>query len=149
MRNITLLIAPVAIGGLLAVGGCSTNEVARVGETPRAEIAYAATASYPGDARTSDEVKLTAVDDPDGKELVIYNVTDNAIGPSTIWVNGAFLKRIDGIAPRAAVRVKHAELLQTGPGTADLKALDQAARKVEIQTKDGLFTVQGPSRKTS
>src|SRR5688500_14881150 len=111
MRKLTLLIAPVAVAGLLAVG-CSTNEVARVGEAPRSEIAYAATANYPGDARTSDEVKLTAVDDPEGHELVIYNVTDNAIGPSTIWVNGAFLKRIDGIAPRGAVRIKHAELLQ-------------------------------------
>jgi hypothetical protein len=148
MRNIARIIIAVAAGGL-SVAGCSTNEVSRVGETPRAEIAYAATASYPGDPRTSEDINLTAVDDPDARELVLYNVTDNAIGPATVWVNGAFIKRIDGIAPRGSIRIKHGELLQTGPGTTDLRALDQAARKVEIQTKDGLFTVQGPSRKTS
>ncbi|MEO6434307.1 MAG: hypothetical protein ABIP55_00900 [Tepidisphaeraceae bacterium] len=134
----------LAAGGFV---GCSTNEVARVGSEPRAEISYAATARYPGDARMSDAVKLTAVTDPDAKKLVIYNVTDNSIGPATVWVNGAFVHRIDGIAPRGAVEINYGELLQTGPGTADLKSLDQPARKVEIQTRDGLFTVQGPSQK--
>jgi len=138
--GMTLMLA----GGLLA--GCSTGEVARVEDEAREQISYAATAKYPGQARTSDAIKLTAVDDPDGRTLTIYNVTDNAIGPSTIWVNGAFVYRISGIAPRAAVQISHAELLQAGPGTGDLKALDQSARKVEIETADGLFTVQGPSR---
>jgi hypothetical protein len=140
------LIAALCVA---VVAGCSTNEITRVGEAPRAEIAYAATASYPGEPRTSDSIQLTAVDDPEEKELVIYNVTDNAIGPSTVWVNGAFLKRIEGIAPRGSVRIKHGELLQAGTGTADLRSLEQTARKVEIQTRDGLFSVQGPSRKTS
>lgn len=137
----------IAAALVASVFGCSTNEVARVGREPRAEINYAATAKYPGEARTSDAIQLTAVNDPDADELMIYNVTDNAIGPSTIWVNGAFVHRIEGIAPRGSVTINHAELLQAGPGTADLDALDQNPRKVEIQTRDGLFTVQGPSQK--
>ena len=134
----------IAVGGLLM--GCRTNEVGRVGAVPRAEIRYAATAKYPGDARTVDTVQLTAVDDPDNDRLTIYNVSDNTIGPATIWVNGMYVHRIDGIPPRGAVEIEHVELLQDGAGTGDLHSVNQSARKVEIQTRDGLFTVQGPSR---
>ena len=141
-RCAILLILPAAL-----ILGCSTSEVSRVGQAPRAEITYAATAKYPGGAKTSDNFRLTAIDDPDGKKLEIYNVTDTAIGPATVWVNGAFVHRIDGIAPRGSIAIQHAELLQAGPGTSDLAKLDQTARKVEIETRDGLFTVQGPSRK--
>ena len=137
-------LAIIAVGGLLV--GCTTNEVGRVGASPRAEITYAATAKYPGEARTSDAIQLTAVDDPDDNVMTIYNVSDNAIGPATVWVNGAFVHRIDGIPPRGAVEINHVELLQAGPGTGDLDSVNQSARKVEIQTRDGLFTVQGPSR---
>ena len=144
MSRIAIIVV-IAIGGLL--GGCTTNEVGRVGASPRAEITYAATAKYPGEARTSDAIQLTAVDDPDANVMTIYNVSDNAIGPGTIWVNGAFVHRIDGIPPRGAVEIKHIELIQAGPGTSDLDSVNQSARKVEIQTRDGLFTVQGPSRK--
>jgi len=142
-----VLIVAVASCTFAAVVGCRTSDVAQVGPEPRAEISYAATAKYPGAARESDEVKLTAVTDPENDDLTIFNVTDNAIGPATIWVNGAFVHRVSGIAPRASVKIKHAELLQAGAGTADLKRLEQPVRKVEIQTKDGLFTVQGPSQK--
>lgn len=143
MSRMSIIV--IAVGGLLAIG-CTTNEVGRVGAVPRAEITYAATAKYPGETRTSDAIQLTAVDDPDNDKLTIYNVSDNAIGPGTIWVNGAFVHRIDGIPPRGAVEIEHVELLQAGPGTGDLDSVNQSARKVEIQTRDGLFTVQGPSR---
>jgi len=68
-------------------------------------------------------------------------------GPSTVWVNGAYLHQVPTIGPRAMVNIDYNALLMAGPAPQDLKASGQSVRKVELQTHDGFFTVQGPSKK--
>ena len=93
------------------------------------------------------DVQVAAIDDPKDHELELLNLTDNSIPASTLWVNGAFVKRIPALAPRGTLKVKYSELLEAGRGTNDLKSVGQAARKIELQTAQGLMAVQGPSRR--
>ena len=67
--RVKMLFPPVAAASLLV--GCTTQEVARVGEEPREAITHAATARYPGNAQRSDRVQVAALDDPEGRELTL------------------------------------------------------------------------------
>ena len=85
MRAIGLTTV-LAIGFGLTTIGCQTQEVGRVGAEPREQIAYAATAKYPGTntpAQTSDRIQLAAVDDVEEKRVTLMNLNDNTIPPST------------------------------------------------------------------
>ena len=144
----TGLIAALVIGSGFVVG-CETSEVARVGAEPREQIAYAATARYPSEAaRTPDSFKVAAVDNVEDKKLTIMNLSDGTIPPSTAWVNGAYVYQLPTIPPRGMYSMSYNEILMTGPNPSDLARSGQSVRKVELQTHEGLFSVQGPSKKT-
>ena len=142
-------IVPVFVIGALSLAGCQTGEVSRVGSQPRQEITFAATAEYPGEAQlaSSSDLQVAAVDNTSMDRLELLNLTDNSIPASTLWVNGSFVKRIPTIPPRGTLIVKYGELLEAGRGTQDLKSVGQSARKVELQTQQGLVAVQGPSKR--
>jgi hypothetical protein len=140
-----------AIGLGVTVVGCTTQEVGRVGAEPREQIRYAATAKYPGEsspAQTSDRVQVAAVDDIENHKLTLMNLSDNAIPPSTAWINSAYVHTLATIPPRGVVEINYSDILMSGTNPGDLKQSGQAVRKVELQTQDGLYTVQGPSKKT-
>ena len=140
-----------AIGFGITVVGCTTQEVGRVGNEPRNQIAYAATAKYPGTnspAQTSDRVQVAAVDDIEDHKLTLMNLSDNTIPPSTAWINGAYVHQLPTIPPRGMYDINYSDILMAGPNPGDLKQTGQSVRKVELQTHEGLFTVQGPSKKT-
>ena len=142
-------VSALAAGVFALAVGCETSQIARVGDEPREAITYAATAKYPGEAQLSrsSDIKVAAIDNPNMDQLELLNLTDNSIPASTLWVNGAFVRRIPTIPPRGTLVVKYAELLEAGRGTQDLKSVNQQARKVELQTQQGLIAVQGPSKR--
>src|SRR5688500_493737 len=140
-----LLGASLAALGILAGCGPKTNKVSGVGSEARDAISLAATARYPGRATTSPDVQLTAVDYTDKDYLEIHNPGTTSVPQSTVWVNGTFLTRIEGIPPKGFVTVQHASLLEAGNPANDLRKLKQNVSKVEVQTGRGLFTVQGPT----
>ncbi len=144
MRNHSLL---AAVAVLATVAGCEskTDKVSAVGPEARQAISAAAVARYPGNAMVSRDMQLTAINYPDKKYLEIHNPGNTSVPESTVWVNGTFLTTIDGIPPKGFVTVQHGALLEAGPGTGDLRALNQPVAKVEIQTSRGLFSVQGPT----
>ena len=141
----------LALGLGFSIVGCATQDVGHVGSEPRTQIAYAATAKYPGTtapAQTSDRVQMAAVDDVEDHKLTLMNLSDNTIPPSTAWINGAYVYQLPSIPPRGMAEMNYSEILMAGPNPGDLKQTGQAVRKVELQTQDGLYTVQGPSKKT-
>lgn len=144
MRTV-LILAALSLGSLFV--GCKSSQVTQVGPEARRDITYAATAKYPGNPQTSETIRLAAVDDLSQKRLEILNLTDNSVPQSTIWVNGAFVNRVDGIAPRGSTTVRYGELLEAGPSTRDFGQLNQGVQKVEIQSANTLYTVQGPAKK--
>jgi len=146
MISKTTFLAALA-AGLAGIAGCSTQSLPQVGTAPRQAISYAATAKYPGNPTTSPNVHAAAVVDRDANELTIYNLSDTGIPGSTVWVNGAFVHMIPPIGPRSSQRVDFAQLLQAGEGVQSLKMLAQPVRKVELQTAEGLFSVEGPANR--
>ena len=53
----------------------------------------------------------------------------------------------DFIGPRSSQKVDFGQLLQAGEGVQSLKTLGQAVTKVELQTGQGLMSVEGPARR--
>jgi hypothetical protein len=139
------LMAAAAIVALLAGCETKTDKVSAVGPEARQAISEAAVARYPGNPMTSRDMQLMAVNYPEKKYLEIHNPGNTSVPQSTVWVNGTFMTKIDGIPPKGVVEVQHGALLEAGPATNDLRALNQPVAKVEIQTSRGLFTVQGPT----
>ena len=140
----------VAVLVCLTLIGCAVKRVSQVDPTARDAIAYAATARYPGNPQwRTDKVQAAAVVDTDAEQVQVFNLSDNAIASPTVWVNGTFLRRVPTIAPRGSVTIGYGALLQAGDPAMDFKRARQPVTKVELQTADGLYTVQGPSRKSS
>ena len=130
------------------VAGCAANEVGQVGRNPREVITYAATASYPGGARESEDVRAVALNYPGREEIEIHNLTDRSIPAEAVWVNGRYVREVVGdIAPRGQVTVRYGNLVEAGPGTRDLDTLNRPVERVELQTPGGLFSVFGPVNK--
>ena len=145
MRRYLLVASLAALG--IASGCGRTDKVAGVGPGAREAISQAAVAQYPGRATTSPDVQLTAIDYPGKDMLELHNTGTVSIPRSTVWVNGTFLTTIEGIPPKGFATVQHANLLEAGPATNDLKTTKQPVNKVEVETDRGLFTVQGPTIK--
>ena len=151
MRATGLKTTVLAIAFGLTVVGCATQDVGHVGAEPREQIAYAATAKYPGTttpAQSSDRVQVAAVDNLEDHKLTLMNLSDNTIPPSTAWINGAYVYQLPTIQPRGVFEINYSDILMAGPNPGDLKQTGQTVRKVELQTHEGLFTVQGPSKRT-
>lgn len=138
-----LSIAALALGSAFA-GGCNTDRVRHVGEGPREAITYAARARYPGNATQADNVNAIAMTDTSRGRITVYNLGNNAIPTSAMWVNGLFVSQIPAIAPRGNTLVTFPQLLEAGPGVRSLDQAEQPPRKVELQTSEGLYSVQGP-----
>jgi hypothetical protein len=133
---------------VLAGGACTTRNVAQVDPEAREAIGYAATARYTeGGVQRSDRAQVAAVDYPKLKELEILNLRETALTSPTLWVNGAYVRRLPTIAPKGAAKVKYGALLQAGQPGVDFAAADQPVTKVELQTDQGMVTVQGPAIK--
>jgi hypothetical protein len=133
----------------LLVTGCAVNRVAQVDPNTRETIGYAATAHYPGNPQwRPDKVQAAAVDDHKNEQLQVLNLSDNAIPTPTIWVNGQFVRRVETIGPRGSTTISYPGLLAAGNTAMDFHRAGQRVSKVEIQTADGLFQCQGPSRRS-
>ena len=142
-----VLVASVA-AIVAGVAGCETQNPSNVAPQARHDITFAATARYPGNAITApDRVQATAVVNDKMDRLEIYNPSDRAIPPSTLWVNGLFVHQLATIPPKGMAAVDKDALLQAGPTATSLTDSKQMITKVELQTSDGLYTVQGPAMK--
>lgn len=137
----------IATGLLCLAAGCSTQDIGQVGQVPRQEITYAATAKYPGNPQTSGPLHAVVLDSPGAKELSVYNISSNALPQSALWVNGSFVHAINSIPPKGHLTIAYNRFLQAGPGTADLSQVDQAVTEVDAQTSGGLYKLEGPTQK--
>ena len=133
----------LGLAAVVAAAGCSTSEMA-----VREDVTRAALSEYPGQARPSDRLKLAAVDDPGRQTLEISNLSDTAVTTAKVWVNSRYVQAVPAIPARSTVTIGYADLLEAGRGTMDLARVDKPQiAKVEVQTADGLFTVDGPARR--
>ena len=134
----------LAVAGALVTGaiGCATNEL----ETRR-EVAQAALSRYPGNAQPASTFRLAAADNTGDRSIELLNLSDTAVPAGKVWVNGRFVASVPAIEPRTTTVVKYGDLLEAGPGVMDLKRAESQVTKVEYETSQGLFAVDGPSRR--
>ena len=145
---IVKLLGLMAATVMAMAAGCETQNPSNVAPQARHDITFAATARYPGNAISApDRVQATAVVNDKMDRLEIYNPSDRAIPPSTVWVNGLFVHQLGPIPPKGMATIDKDALLQAGPSAMSLTDSKQAIAKVELQTGDGLYTVQGPAMK--
>lgn len=113
----------------------------------RRDVKIAALAKYPGNAKKSDKVQVTAVDYPEQKRLELINTSDAPLATPTVWVNQTFLNKAPTIPARGSISIKYVDLIEQGQGLQDLAANGRGASVVEIETPEGLFGTNGPAKK--
>jgi hypothetical protein len=136
--RIYLLVPIIAAFSL----GCANKAV-----QTREQATHAALSRYPGNPQRSNDIQIAAIDDPGEKRLEILNLTDRTITDATLWINQRFVHKIKSLKGRDQMSMKYNELIEQGGGVRDLDMANVPVKTVEIQTPDGLYTVQGPSRK--
>jgi hypothetical protein len=72
--------------------------------------AWAARSDYPTTAPHGEELRMAAIVDKEDRTIKLYNFTGQPIRDSKLWVNRAFVARIDGIPPRSKAEVKYDRL---------------------------------------
>jgi hypothetical protein len=147
-RRRPLVLVPAALGIALLTVGCTADRPSQVEPDTRAAIGYAATARYPTTpAQRSDQTVAAVVNYPSTKQIEILNLSQNAIPTPSVWVNGAYVRRIQTIPPQGTVTLRYANLLQAGQAQNDFSMMQQPVTKVEIETNNGFYTVLGPAVK--
>jgi hypothetical protein len=145
LRRTLLLLA------LTSVAGCSaTGEFNPVGQgadkemTPTQLAAFAATAKYP-ETQPSNGLRVAAIVNRDKGTIKVYNFSGQPIHNARVWVNKAYVAKIDGIAPQNKASVDVDKLY--GPfGNNFASQKDTPISSVQLQTDEGLFDVQGPAQ---
>jgi hypothetical protein len=144
------MFARIGIGTLLAgsllVGGCSSsteidNPFAGGDSNAPRLAAYAAQASYPS-TRPSTDLKATALINRDKGTIRIVNASDRAIRDATVWVNGSFV-RYAGTIPANSTFTLSREQFYNRDGR-KLSAMSVSVNRVQLQTQDGFYDLQGP-----
>jgi hypothetical protein len=149
MLRRTLVLLTMA--ALASAAGCSaTGEFNPVGQgadkemTPTQLAAFAATSKSP-DTQPSNDLKIAAIVNRDKGTIKVYNFTGQPVHNAKVWVNRAYVAKIDGIAPQNKATVELDKLY--GPfGNNFASQKDTPISSVQLQTDEGLFDVQGPAQ---
>lgn len=141
-----MLKQTIALAALLSLAGCAGK--AEFGAdsnrqmTPTQLAAFAASTEYPREWTARNDMKVAAIVDRDDQSIKLYNFTDQPIRDAKLWVNQSFVGRIDGIAPMSKAVVRGERFYdKMGNSYADQKV---EVTRVELQTPDALYNLQGP-----
>ena len=99
------LLAMGCMVGCASQSGMNSGKVTAQEQTPTELAAYAGHATYPTTLPASQDLRAAAIVGPGKKYIKIYNFSTEPVRDADIWVNGAFVQHIDGIA--AAVEHNH------------------------------------------
>jgi hypothetical protein len=141
----TLITRPLAILALGVFAGSLTGCAAQAEFNPVGQntktmtspqlAAWAARADYPTTAPAGDELKMAAIVDKADKTIKLYNFTGQPIRDSKLWVNRAFVTRIDGIPPRSKAEVKYDRLYDGLGNTFESHKQDVSMVQLEFDGK--------------
>jgi hypothetical protein len=104
--------------------------------------AYAAQQQYPRDATASDDLRAAALIDREKNTIRILNFSDRPLNDAVVWVNGAFVHRVETIPPNGSRTLSRAQFYDaTGRS---LAGQSTTANRVQIQWGEELYNLQGP-----
>ncbi len=105
--------------------------------------AYAGNARFPRDLEIKKNLPAAAIVSRDKGTLKIYNFSGDPLRDVRIWVNGAYVQRVDGIAPQTSV-VLHTNELYNALGQT-LAGQNESVSRVQLETRENLYDLWGPA----
>lgn len=155
IRHGLVLVAALALVGCAAEQGSGpmannsggpnqSQMVASSNQGPSvAELAaFAGAHPYPGHLQPRNDLQAAAIVDPNAKVIRIYNFGTEPIRDANIWVNKAFVRRVNAIAPGSSIALHESSLFNAmGRQFADS---GDHVNSVEVEHGGNLSTLWGP-----
>ncbi len=105
--------------------------------------AYAGGHLFPATQPARDDLRAAAIISADRSTLKVYNFSKEPIKEANVWVNGAFVGRINGIAPLSSVVIKTKDLYNSLGQ--NFVSTASTATRIQIQADGELSNVLGPA----
>ena len=131
-----------------SIAGCAGSaEFNPVGQNTKAMTApqlaaWAARAEYPSDAQPGGELKMAAIVDAGDKSVKVYNFTGQPVRDVRLWVNKAFVAKIEGIPAQSKAEVKFDRLYDGMGNTFTSHKTDVSLAQVEMDGR--VYDLLGP-----
>ncbi len=123
------------------------TDIVTIDGKPSDSAAAAAVAAdltlYPRDLKASDDLRATAVVDPTYSSIKIANASDRDLRNATIWIDGKYAAQIGQVPARGTVTIQRSDLVNRDGSAAPVADLKNVAR-IQLQTRDNLYNLQGP-----
>ncbi len=142
MYTKSLAVAVVAI----ALAGCTSNvQTNNPGPSDDAHLAaFAANTNYPTTQPQIDQSKLTvgALIPPNSDSIQIVNYSDQAVNPSNVWINGAYVQHVETIPPHGVIALKKSDFYSKSGDV--LTSSGVTINQVQIEVDGQLYNALGP-----
>jgi hypothetical protein len=127
----------LAIGGGLA----ACTSMSSTSDTTKF-AAYGASTTYPSNIPGDTAPSIGVEVQPDSKTLRVLNFGKETIGSADVWVNGAYVHHIDGVAPSSYQKLDLNEFFDHSGD--DFTASNATVQTVQISAGGKLWTLLGP-----
>ncbi|HEY2585421.1 MAG TPA: hypothetical protein VGI81_06645 [Tepidisphaeraceae bacterium] len=152
-------LALVTLAGLAGCAAQSGSQPQAAGNSPQssqtmtagesqaanqqAELAaYAGAHQYPATQPARNDLRAAAIVDASQGAIKIYNFGTEPIRDADVWVNQAYVRHIDAIAPGSSISI-HMSNLYNGVGQ-QFSTRGEHVNLVQIQQDHALHTLLGP-----
>ncbi|MDB5334200.1 MAG: hypothetical protein JWP03_5351 [Phycisphaerales bacterium] len=157
----TTLRYTLAILAAAAIGGCAGQNSGDAGKaaagddhgpkdrmtaqapTPTEMAAYAGAHVFPSNMTASSDLRAAALVSADRSAVKIYNFSAQPLHDVEVWVNGAYVERVEGIPASGSVTLR-ASNLYNGLGK-NFASQSEPVSRVQIRDREGLFNLLGPA----
>jgi hypothetical protein len=108
----------------------------------RAQLAaFAAATDYPSDDPSND-LNIGVLIDRRKDTITLMNFTDDHIRDATVWINGAYVRKVTSIPPNGKVTLPRNSFYDRAGGVFDSSATN--ATRVQLHTREGFYNLHGP-----
>lgn len=142
-----ILRTSLAVAGIALLAGCAggggvESPFAGDSGSRQAQLAaYAASTPYPS-TQATPATHLGAIVNRDDKTLRILNFSDQQVKDGRVWINGAFVHRIQSVPPHSSVTLRLDQFYNnTGRSMKDMSITPE---NVQLQADGNLYSLQGP-----
>ncbi len=145
LRPTLVLAALTCMAGCAATGQSSRNSAKMATAEPTSEqlAAYAGRHAFPSTQPAQDNLRAAAIISRDHKTLKVYNFSKEPIPESEVWINGAYVTQIPGVAPQSNVDISTKRAYNAFGQ--NFSETSEPVSRVQIKTDQGLYNALGPA----
>ncbi|MDB5174062.1 MAG: hypothetical protein JWN51_2835 [Phycisphaerales bacterium] len=105
--------------------------------------AYAGAHVFPSNLAPSSDLRAAALVTPDRSAIKVYNFSSQPLRDVELWVNGAYVQRVNGIPASGSVTIRTTNLYN-GLGR-NFASQSEPVSRVQIRNSQGLYNLLGPA----